>query len=258
MDKLLEAILLGVVQGVTEWLPISSSGHLALLQQYFKMENPVFFDVMLHVGTLIVILLFFREDISRILKVVFVKREFKTEEAKIVELIIIGNIPLAILGFTFGESIEKLFESPIAIATAFIFTGTIIYLTKFSSIKKNTISFFDSILIGIAQAFALIPGISRSGATIATALLLGIKHEKAMKYSFLLSIPAVLAAAIGKTLSLNYQEINIYSILIGMMVSIVVGLFSLKFLKITLNKKLFYAFAPYCWILGISLFYLNL
>ena len=258
MDKLLEAILLGVVQGVTEWLPISSSGHLALLQQYFKMENPVFFDVMLHVGTLIVILLFFREDISRILKVVFVKREFKTEEAKMVELIIIGNIPLAILGFTFGESIEKLFESPIAIATALIFTGTIIYLTKFSSIKKNTISFFDSILIGIAQAFALIPGISRSGATIATALLLGIKHEKAMKYSFLLSIPAVLAAAIGKTLSLNYQEINIYSILIGMMVSIVVGLFSLKFLKITLNKKLLYAFAPYCWILGISLFCLNL
>ena len=258
MDKLLEAILLGVVQGVTEWLPISSSGHLALLQQYFKMENPVFFDVMLHVGTLIVILLFFREDISRILKVVFVKREFKTEEAKMVELIIVGNIPLAILGFTFGESIEKLFESPIAIATALIFTGTIIYLTKFSSIKKNTISFFDSILIGIAQAFALIPGISRSGATIATALLLGIKHEKAMKYSFLLSIPAVLAAAIGKTLSLNYQGINIYSILIGMIVSIVVGLFSLKFLKITLNKKLFYAFAPYCWILGISLFYLNL
>ena len=258
MDKLLEAILLGVVQGVTEWLPISSSGHLALLQQYFKMENPVFFDVMLHVGTLIVILLFFREDISRILKVVFVRREFKTEEAKMVELIIIGNIPLAILGFTFGESIEKLFESPIAIATAFIFTGTIIYLTKFSSIKKNTISFFDSILIGIAQAFALIPGISRSGATIATALLLGIKHEKAMKYSFLLSIPAVLAAAIGKTLSLNYQGINIYSILIGMMVSIVVGLFSLKFLKITLNKKLLYAFAPYCWILGISLFCLNL
>ena len=258
MDKLLEAILLGVVQGVTEWLPISSSGHLALLQQYFKMENPVFFDVMLHVGTLIVILLFFREDISRILKVVFVRREFKTEEAKMVELIIVGNIPLAILGFTFGESIEKLFESPIAIATAFIFTGTIIYLTKFSSIKKNTISFFDSILIGIAQAFALIPGISRSGATIATALLLGIKHEKAMKYSFLLSIPAVLAAAIGKTLSLNYQGINIYSILIGMMVSIVVGLFSLKFLKITLNKKLLYAFAPYCWILGISLFCLNL
>ena len=258
MDKLLEAILLGVVQGVTEWLPISSSGHLALLQQYFKMENPVFFDVMLHVGTLIVILLFFREDISRILKVVFVKREFKTEEAKMVELIIVGNIPLAILGFTFGESIEKLFESPIAIATALIFTGTIIYLTKFSSIKKNTISFFDSILIGIAQAFALIPGISRSGATIATALLLGIKHEKAMKYSFLLSIPAVLAAAIGKTLSLNYQGINIYSILIGMMVSIVVGLFSLKFLKITLNKKLLYAFAPYCWILGISLFCLNL
>ena len=258
MDKLLEAILLGVVQGVTEWLPISSSGHLALLQQYFKMENPVFFDVMLHVGTLIVILLFFREDISRILKVVFVRREFKTEEAKMVELIIVGNIPLAILGFTFGESIEKLFESPIAIATALIFTGTIIYLTKFSSIKKNTISFFDSILIGIAQAFALIPGISRSGATIATALLLGIKHEKAMKYSFLLSIPAVLAAAIGKTLSLNYQGINIYSILIGMMVSIVVGLFSLKFLKITLNKKLLYAFAPYCWILGISLFCLNL
>ena len=246
------------MQGVTEWLPISSSGHLALLQQYFKMENPVFFDVMLHVGTLIVILLFFREDISRILKVVFVKRKFKTEEAKMVELIIIGNIPLAILGFTFGESIEKLFESPIAIAIALIFTGTIIYLTKFSSIKKNTISFFDSILIGIAQAFALIPGISRSGATIATALLLGIKHEKAMKYSFLLSIPAVLAAAIGKTLSLNYQEINIYSILIGMMVSIVVGLFSLKFLKITLNKKLLYAFAPYCWILGISLFCLNL
>jgi len=258
LDKLLEAVLLGVVQGVTEWLPISSSGHLALLQQYFKMENPVFFDVMLHVGTLIVILLFFREDISRILKVVFVKREFKTEEAKMVELIIVGNIPLAILGFTFGESIEKLFESPIAIATALIFTGTIIYLTKFSSIKKNTISFFDSILIGIAQAFALIPGISRSGATIATALLLGIKHEKAMKYSFLLSIPAVLAAAIGKTLSLNYQGINIYSILIGMMVSIVVGLFSLKFLKITLNKKLLYAFAPYCWILGISLFCLNL
>ena len=247
----MEVVLLAVVQGITEWLPISSSGHLALLQTLLRIEEPVFFNVMLHIGTLMVVLAFFRRDIAKIIRVIFVRRDFRTEEGRLIGLIAVGTIPIAAIGITLGDVIKELFSSPIAVAVALMVTGIILYLTRRAKAGRSEMNYLDSIMVGLAQSAALVPGISRSGVTIATALLLGVKHEKGMKFSFLLSIPAVLGAAVEELMVVNVQHVDAVLLLVGMAITIVVGYVSLRVLSNVLRKGWFYFFAYYCWAAGL-------
>jgi undecaprenyl-diphosphatase len=260
MDPI-QAIILGFIQGVTEWLPISSTGHLRIAERFLGLAVPLLFDVTLHVGTLIIILLFFRKDIKIILATL-VKGDFKSENGKLIPLIIVGTVPTALIGVVFSNAIEAYFSNFLPIAGAFITCGVVLYFSKTGQERKENITYMAALAIGTAQGIALIPGISRSGLTIAIALLLGIRREKAFTFSFLLSVPAVIGA-LGLTLYeqhevLTLAGVGLTEILIGIAVSLVVSYFALKLLWKALAGKKFYLFAFYCWLLGAVLLALSL
>jgi undecaprenyl-diphosphatase len=260
MDPI-QAIILGFIQGVTEWLPISSTGHLRIAEHFLGLTLPLLFDVTLHVGTLIIILLFFRKDIKLVL-VALVKGDFKSENGKLIPLIIVGTAPTALIGVVFSNTIETYFSSFLPIAGAFITCGVVLYFSKTGQERKENITYMEALAIGTAQGIALIPGLSRSGLTIATALMLGVRREKAFKFSFLLSVPAVIGA-LGLTLyeqheMLTLVGVGLTEILVGIAVSLVVSYFALKLLWKALAGKKFYLFAFYCWLLGAVLLALSL
>jgi len=254
LEQLIETIILGIIQGLTEWLPISSTGHLKLAEHFLGLPVPILFDITLHIGTLVVILLFFRKEVKGAISALL-RFDFKTENGKLVPLIIVGTIPTALIGLVFGDIIENIFQNPLPIAMAFILCGIILYSTKAGKEKTDTINYSKALMIGVAQGIAIIPGISRSGATIAFALLLGIRREKAFKFSFLLSVPAILGA-FGLKL---YKEASLlasagYSwmeFLIGAVVAMVVGYFALKLLWKVIAVQKLYFFAFYCWFIAL-------
>jgi undecaprenyl-diphosphatase len=260
MDPI-QAIILGFIQGVTEWLPISSTGHLRITEQLLGLTLPLLFDVTLHVGTLAVILLFFRKDIKLVLAAL-AKGDFRSENGKLIPLIIVGTVPTALIGLVFSNTIETYFSSYLPIAGAFITCGVVLYLSKTGREQKENITYMAALAIGTAQGIALIPGLSRSGLTIATALLLGVRPEKAFKFSFLLSVPAVIGA-LGLTLYEQHEVLTLVGvgwteILVGITVSILVSYFALKLLWKALAGKKFYLFAFYCWLIGAALLALSL
>jgi len=260
LEQLIETIILGIIQGLTEWLPISSTGHLELSDIFLGLEMPISFDGILHIGTLIVILVFFRKEIRKILSAL-AHLDFKTEHGKMIPLIIVGSIPTALIGLIFGWQIESTFQTILPIGTAFIFFGALLYTSKFSKDKHGNISYFAAIIMGIAQGIAIIPGVSRSGATIAVAFLLGIKREKAFKFSFLLSIPSILAAT-GYTACAEFDKLTSSNLgwgelLVGAIVAMLVGYFAIKLLWKILAKEKFHLFAFYCWLLGTALVFLT-
>jgi len=246
---LIQVLILAIIQGIMEWLPISSSGHLVVVQQHLGLKVPLIFDVSLHVGTLCVIIVAFRKDIAEIVKALY-KLDFKSEEGKLAIHIALGSIPTAIIGLLFHDIFKLLFNSTLAVGTALIITGFILY---FSKLRKNgkELSYLDSLLIGIAQGVAIAPGISRSGITLSTGFLRRIKKEVIFRYSFLLSIPAVIGATVMESKDLVMGEVDMLALLFGVVVSMVVGYVSLKLLlKIVLKEK-FHLFAYYCWIIGL-------
>jgi len=256
-----QAIILGFTQGFTEWLPVSSTGHLRIAERLMGLQVPLLFDVTLHVATLLVILLFFRTDIKNIL-VALGRRDFKSEDGKLIPLIIVGIVPAALMGVVFGDALDTNFNSLLALGVGFIVSGVALYVSKFSRERKDDITYVDALLIGIAQGVALIPSISRSGMTIAIALLLGISRKKAFKFSFLLLVPAVIGAE-GLTLyqqraELTLASIGLTEIIVGCAVAIFVSFVALKLLWKTLANKKFYLFAFYCWLLGVALLVLSL
>jgi len=249
MVDLVSALFLGTVQGLTEWLPISSSGHLVIVQQIMKMNVPLIFDVMLHFGTLLAVIIFFWKDILKVLKSFFTL-DFKSKEGKLIKFIIVGTIPVALIGLIFYDIIESFFSNLLTVGVALIITGIILLLTKKSRGKKE-LKLFDSILIGIAQAFALIPGISRSGATISTGLFKGIDKETVFKFSFLLSIPAIIGANLLELIKNPITETDALPLFVCVFTSAIMGYLSLKLLYRVLKKGKFYYFSFYCFILGI-------
>ena len=246
--NLVEAVFLGIVQALTEWLPISSSGHLVLIQQLLGLNPPLIFDAMLHLGTLIVVILIFPKDILRILKC-FARLDFKSEYGRLGLFLIIGTIPAGVLGLGFRGFFESLFYSLSAVAIAFVVTGFILFFTRRGKGDRK-LNFWDSIFVGIAQGVAIAPGISRSGLTIGVGLMRGVKREMAVKYSFLLSIPAILGALVVEIADLVW-EIELTTMLLGMVVSMVVGFLSFKLLLNIINRGKLHQFSYYCWAIGI-------
>jgi len=258
---IIKTIILGIIQGLTEWLPISSTGHLKIAEHFMNEKLPLLFDFILHIGTLIVVLLFFRRDIKNILSAL-VRLDFKTEHGKLVPLIVVGSISAGIIGIILNEPVNTAFQNILPIAVAFVLCGTMLCSTKFAHEKTDAIGYSAAVLVGVAEGIAIIPGISRSGATIAVALLLGIKREKAFRFSFLLSIPAILSVLgynfVEKSGELASAGLDWSEILTGVIVAMFIGYFALKLLWKVLGKKKFHLFAFYCWILGTALIILSL
>ncbi|MEM4701026.1 MAG: undecaprenyl-diphosphate phosphatase [Candidatus Bathyarchaeia archaeon] len=254
--QLLRAIILGIIQGLTEWLPISSTGHLRLAERALNLTVPVLFDVVLHVGTLAVVVAFFKSDIQKIL-VALKRLDFKSDYGKFIPLIIFGAIPTMIIGLFFHLFLEEVFHEILAIALAFIACGVVLCLARFGREKANEIGFPQAFLIGVAQGIAVVPGLSRSGLTITVALLLGVKREKAFKFSFLLSVPAIIGA-----LALTFYEqfkilaassFGFAETAVGVVVAMVVGYLALKLLWKAIARGKIHIFAFYCWALGAFL-----
>ena len=258
---LLQTIILGFIQGVTEWLPISSTGHLRIAEHFFGLSVPLLFDVMLHVGTLIVTLIFFHKEIINILSAL-AKRDFKTEYGRLIPVIIVGTVPTILIGFFLGDALDTYFSSVLALGVGFIVGGVVLYSSKLGDEKRDNVTYVYALLIGAAQGIAIIPSISRSGLTIAVALLFGLRREKAFKFSFLLSVPAIIGA-LGLTF---YQQLDALTvggigwteIAVGVVVSIVVSFIALKLLQRVIACRKFYLFAIYCFIIGALLVGLSL
>jgi len=263
----LQSVILGIIQGLTEFLPVSSSGHLVLLQNLFGIMKPeLFFDISLHLGTLIAIFIVFHQEIRRIVQTLLqlptlikssgnLKSLFAdNEEIRIFALIIIGSLPTAIWGILLHKIFEQIFGSVWIVGVMLLITGTLLWFTKQISVegsplKKVTIR--DALMIGFIQGIAIMPGISRSGSTIAIAIFLGINREIASRYSFLLSIPAILGAMIISLDSTIIQtDISMKVILIGIFTAGIVGYISLKTLLHVVKKGNLYYFSPYCWLIG--------
>lgn len=258
MDFIFYHIILGIIQGITEFIPISSSGHLVIAQNLFGLKEPqIFFDVVLHLGTLFAVVAYFRKDLVNIIRSIF---KPKTEHFRLMLLLVVGTIPTAVLGFLLKGYFKLLFSSPVFPSIFLIFTGIALFLTKF---KRHTakgirkFSFLDAIIIGIAQTVAIAPGISRSGITISTGIFRGIDRKLCAKYSLLLSIPAILGALgseIGEIKTLN--SIDIMPILLGFITAFIVGYAAIAILIKFLEKGKFHLFSYYCLLIGvISLLY---
>ncbi len=244
---IIEIIILGIVQGITEWLPISSSGHLVILQNYFGIEQPLIFDIILHLGSVLVILFVFWKDIFSLIKGVIERDE---KSIKLIVMLVLASIPIALVGFFLKTFIESIFNDLKTVGFSLLFTSLILFLSRYPKTKNKTLTYKNTLLIGIAQAIAILPGISRSGSTISLGLMQGVKQEEAAKFSFLLAIPAILGATVLEVRNIN-QISNISYVLIGFLFSIISGYFSLKFLLKVIKSNRFSYFAFYCLILGL-------
>lgn len=244
-----QSIILGIVQGITEWLPISSSGHLVLFQKIMQLEVPVAFDVLLHLATLLAVLVFFRKDISKIIKAVL-KWETKSCDFKLAIFIITAILATAIIVFPLKEIFENAFSSLLVVGIAFIITGLLLFFSEVNQ-KSSNINGKKAALIGLMQGVAFMPGISRSGSTISIALLLGIKREDAFKFSFLIAIPAILGASLLKIPELNASSISAPSIIAGFFSAFLLGFLSLIALKRIITNGRFHYFAYYCFAIGL-------
>ncbi len=260
---LLQAILLGLIQGLTEFLPVSSSGHLAITQHFLPGFNQpgVLFDVLLHLGTMLAVILYFRREVGNLLTSPFRRDEQAPTHRRLLTLLLAGSIPTAVIGLTFKDFFENLFENIPLVALMLLVTGTLLFVSeKFrrGSRKEEQLNLIDALVVGTVQGCAIIPGISRSGSTIAALLLRGVDGETAARFSFLLALPAVFGAAL---LSLRHLqnippgEITLY--LAGTGVAFVAGMLSIHCLMAVIRRRRLFAFAVYCWLAGTVVFALT-
>ena len=266
--SLVESVILGFVQGATEFLPISSSGHLVILQNLFGMqESQVLFDVMLHVGTLAAIMAVFRKDIGELLRAaggIVAGRKPGTQSVdNMLAGIVVGCVPTALIGIAFSDAFERMFTSMTAAGIGLLITGLVLMSTVLRKKasgdagpdSSHRIQFAHALLIGTAQGLAITPGISRSGATIAVALILGVERELAARFSFLLSIPAVLGALAFELRDYSpgagSESVSIAVIFSGMVVAVFVGIVALRILLRIVKQGRISLFAYYCWAVGL-------
>lgn len=243
---MIKAIILGIVQGLTEFLPVSSTGHLAIVENLFGVAEPVTLAVFLHFGTLVAIIVYFFKPIADLIKGIC---KGNRESLLYFMKIIIGSIPIVIAGLLFESWVAIAFSNMTVIAILLGITGTIVLLTGVVRKKQERVGMLTALFIGIGQMLAILPGISRSGMTISAGLFSRVKPDRAFRFSFLLSIPAVLGANIFQLKNVSNIN-NILELLVGMAFSFISGLIALGILRSTVYKK-FYLFGPYCIIISI-------
>ncbi len=263
--SILESIILGIIQGLTEFLPVSSSGHLVLAQHFLGINEPgISFEIIVHLGSLLAVLIYFYKDIFRLIlsasKIFSSKKSYQDiNNLKIIAYLLVATFTTAILGMVFKDKFEALYDIPLAVAIALFGTGLITYVSDKipnGQFEDYNIGWVKAIFIGMGQALAIVPGISRSGTTIAFALFSKMKRENAARFSFLLSIPAILGAALLDFLDMDNFDLALlgkYSI--GAIAAFISGFLVISLLiNLIQNKKLKY-FSYYCWFASIVMVY---
>ena len=263
--NIINAVILGIVQGITEFLPVSSSGHLVLLQKIFGITEPaLFFDTMLHLGTLAAVFAVLHKDIWAVLK---------KPVQPLTGFLLLATIPVVVFALVFGKTVEHIFETGSFLGWAFLATSALLtfadYITKraagINCLKKaENMNWIDALIIGLLQAIAIVPGISRSGATISGALSRRLDKDFAGRFSFLLSIPAILGAVVlqtkdilkfGITHETERGEISIMTVIVGAIIAAVVCFFAIRFMLKIIREKSLRPFAVYTAALGLFILF---
>jgi len=261
-----QAFILGIVQGATEFIPISSSGHLVLvpwlLNWHFDPSTAFIFDVLVQWGTILAVIIYFRREllsmITAALRGISQRRPFDEPDARLAWLILLASLPAAALGLLLKPVVEKTFDSPLVVSLFLLLTATILFVSERlhrSDKPMKELNWVDSLWIGLAQTLALFPGISRSGSTIAGGLLRSLNREDAARFSFLLSIPAMLGAGIIALLDLAAipdPGSQLFLLVIGFTSSALVGLATIHWLLSYLRRRPLNIFVIYCTVIGIG------
>ena len=252
----LEAISLAIIQGLTEFLPISSSAHLILITELMGSTQNLFYDVSLHLGTLIAVCIYFRSDLKNILQsIIESKSLFKS---LLLKQLVISCIPTLLLGFILLDIIDSYLRTSSVIAFTTIFFGIVLFLATLTRSKKtniNQITLYDALIIGIAQSLSLIPGTSRSGITISAGLILGLDNQTASKFSFLMAVPTIGAIALYQIITSDIKSLvnNLDINILGLMVSFVIAYATIDFFIKFINRIGFLPFIVYRIFLGLTL-----
>ncbi|WP_288267011.1 undecaprenyl-diphosphate phosphatase [uncultured Methanobrevibacter sp.] len=267
---IIQGIIIGIVQGLTEFLPVSSSAHLVFIQNILGVESSLAFDTFLHLGTLIAVLWFFRYDIYKMLKSWWLSlgdilqgrftEGFREDPYKrLAWYVIIATIPVGIVGVLFEDSVDALFAGALYVPAFFLFvTGTILYLSQrmtSGNINYDNITKKEALFMGLGQACAILPGLSRSGTTIAAGLTIGLDKEFAAKFSFILSIPAIFGAFVLQLKDIgSAMDANFLPVFLGFIAAIISGYLAIKWMLDLIQNKSLDIFSYYCWVVGIIVF----
>jgi len=249
---ILSAVILSIIQGVTEFLPISSKGHLTIAESFIgsqqKSVSNLSFFTLLHFGSLIAILFHYRRELIKLLK----------SRSVVILYIIIATIPVGATGLILRNHLKSFYENPIYACCGLIVTGVTLLIAEYKSTETTNMSnmgFKKSLLIGFAQIIALLPGVSRSGTVLSASFVCGINRVEAVGFTFFLGIPVILGACIleGKDLITNQAQIDFLPIIIGISVTFIVSLFAINIVKVLAAKKRLVYFSMYCFVAGVSL-----
>lgn len=267
---IIQGIIIGIVQGLTEFLPVSSSAHLVFAQNILGVKSSLAFDTFLHLGTLIAVLWFFRYDIYKMLKSWWLSigdilqgrftEGFREDPYKrLAWYVILATIPVGIVGVLFEDSVDALFSGALYVPAFFLFvTGTILYLSQrmtSGNINYDNITKKEALFMGLGQACAILPGLSRSGTTIAAGLTIGLDKEFAAKFSFILSIPAIFGAFILQLKDIgSAMDANFLPVFLGFVAAIISGYMAIKWMLDLIQNKSLDIFSYYCWAVGIIVF----
>jgi undecaprenyl-diphosphatase len=262
---IIEAVLLGLLQGITEFLPVSSSGHLALARAVIArdLETGITFEIVVHFGSFCSIAVYYRQLLGNILSDLFKSltpkgitsgRLISNENSRLSLIILLSMVPAMVVGFTLKDTIEEAFLNPFFVSVMLLVTGALLYSTKFIKHPEKDVNANRGFWMGVAQAFAILPGISRAGSTISLGLLMGIDRDKVANFSFLMVLPVLAGAMlleIVDLISLGEFQIPVMSLIAGYLTSFLSGYFALSYLIKLLKRKKFHYFAFYCWAVGI-------
>lgn len=267
---IIQGIIIGIVQGLTEFLPVSSSAHLVFAQKLLGVESSLAFDIFLHLGTLIAVLWFFRGDIYKMLKSWWLsigdilqgrfKQGFMEDPYKrLAWYVILATIPVGVVGVLFENSVDALFAGALYVPAFFLFvTGTILFLSQrmtSGNVNYDTITKKEALFMGLGQACAILPGLSRSGTTIAAGLTIDLDKEFAAKFSFILSIPAILGAFLLQAKDIgSTMDANFLPVFLGFIASIIAGYLAIKWMLDLIQNRSLDIFAYYCWLMGLIIF----
>ncbi|MEO0081452.1 MAG: undecaprenyl-diphosphate phosphatase [candidate division WOR-3 bacterium] len=251
----LEALLLGLLQGLTEFLPISSSGHLVLLEHLLRAPESARMAVtaVLHLGTALALVAYFRRELAEIIGGAFSRRiETRSASLKTAGYIALASVPAAVVGLIAADRIDAAFSQPAVVGPMLIVTGVALFTTRFARERGQPVDSVVALAVGAVQAVAIIPGISRSGATIAMALFLGLKRTQAFEFSFVMSVPVILAAAVKELLDVDWHTVPPAAMALGVLAAFGAGLAALVLLRRAVAGRRFFWFAFYCWAAGLA------
>jgi len=257
LDQLIITIILALIQGLAEWLPISSTAHLRVAEHFLGFSATPLFNVFLHIGTLAVVIFYFRKDIKTILSCL-VHRDFHSEYGRFIPLIVVATIPTGLIGLLYDKFLADNYQTLFIIGITFLIGAAVLVVSKYGKENQTQISYRKAIVIGAAQGAASFPGLSRSGSTISSGLLQGVKREMVFKFSFLLSIPAIIGdlaveAYLQRGSFSQGVGVSTFDLALGLAITAVVGYFAIALVKKIVLTKRFHYFSIYTFTLGIVL-----